>query len=136
MKKLVTLLSSLFLALALYGGSGKVADISHADLQAAISKKAVTVLDVNGSDSFAEGRIPGAIDFSANGKKLAALLPKDKNALIVAYCGNEYCNAYQAAASAAVRPSGGQARTWWPGSASTSRSTGSRSPSTSTCRRG
>jgi rhodanese-related sulfurtransferase len=33
---------------------------------------------------------------------IAALLPKDKNALIVAYCGNEYCNAYQAAASAAV----------------------------------
>ena len=102
MKKLVTLLSSLCLALAVYAGSGKVADISHADLQAAITKKAVTVLDVNGSDSFAEGRIPGAIDFSANGKKLAALLPKDQNALIVAYCGNEYCNAYQAAASAAV----------------------------------
>ncbi len=84
MKKLVTLLSSICLSLAVYAGSGKVADISHADLQAAISKKAVTVLDVNGSDSFAEGRIPGAIDFSANGKKLAALLPKDKNALIVA----------------------------------------------------
>ncbi len=102
MNKLVTLLSSLCLVLAVYAGAGKVAEISHADLQAAITKKAVTVLDVNGSDSFAEGRIPGAIDFSAHGEKLAALLPKDKNALIVAYCGNEHCNAYQAAASAAL----------------------------------
>ena len=97
-----SLVTSLCLAVAVYAGSGKVADISHADLQAAIAKKAVTVLDVNGSDSFAEGRIPGAIDFSANGKKLAALLPKDKSALVVAYCGNEHCSAYQAAASAAV----------------------------------
>lgn len=102
MKKLIILLSALCLAVAVYAGSGKVPDISHADLQAAIAKKTVTVLDVNGSDSFAEGRIPGAIDFSANGKKLAALLPKDKNALVVAYCGNEQCSAYQAAASAAV----------------------------------
>jgi rhodanese-related sulfurtransferase len=102
MKKLITLLSSLCLTLAAYAGSGKVADISHADLQAAIAKKAVTVLDVNGSESFAEGRIPGAIDFTASEKKLAALLPKDKSALVVAYCGNEHCSAYQAAASAAV----------------------------------
>jgi rhodanese-related sulfurtransferase len=102
MKKLITLLTSLCLAVAVYAGSGKVASISHADLQAAIAKKAVTVLDVNGSESFTEGRIPGAIDFSANGKKLAALLPKDKNALVVAYCGNEHCSAYQSAASAAV----------------------------------
>jgi len=102
MKKLITLISSLCLAVAVYAGSGKVPDISHADLQAAVAKKAAVILDVNGSDSFAEGRIPGAIDFVANQKKLAALLPKDKNALVVAYCGNEQCTAYQAAASAAV----------------------------------
>ena len=102
MKKLVLLLSSLCLAVGLYAASGKVADISHAELQAAIAKKAVTVLDVNGSDSFAEGRIPGAIDFIANQAKLASLLPKDKNALVVAYCGNEQCSAYRAAASAAL----------------------------------
>lgn len=102
MKKLITLLISLCLALAVYAGSGKVSDISHADLQAAIAKKSAVILDVNGSDSYAEGRIPGAIDFIANQQKLAALLPKDKNALVVAYCGNEQCTAYQAAASAAV----------------------------------
>lgn len=102
MKKLLTLLTSLCLAVAVYAGSGKVPDISHADLQAAIAKKSVVVLDVNGSDSYAEGRIPGSIDYVANQKKLAALLPKDKSALVVAYCGNEQCTAYQAAASAAV----------------------------------
>ena len=102
MKKLFALVSSFLLAAALFANTGKVPDISHADLQAAIAKKSAVILDVNGSDSFKEGRIPGAIDYIANEAKLAALLPKDKKALIVAYCGNEYCSAYQAAASAAV----------------------------------
>lgn len=102
MKKLVSLILSLGFAAAVFAASGKVPDISHADLQTAIAKKSVTVLDVNGTDSFKEGRIPGAIDYIANKEKLASLLPKDKAALVVAYCGNEYCTAYQAAASAAV----------------------------------
>ncbi len=102
MKKLITLLSTLCLAVAVYAAPGKIADISHTELQAAIAKKAVTVLDVNGSDSFAEGRIPGAIDYIAHKAKIAALLPKDKSALVVAYCGNEQCTAYRAAADAAV----------------------------------
>ena len=33
------------------------------------------------------GHIPTAIDFSSNGKALAKLLPKDKNTLVVSYCG-------------------------------------------------
>ncbi len=102
MKTLTALFTSLCLAVSAFAGSGKVADISHADLEKAIAAKNVTVLDVNGTDSFKQGRIPGAIDFTANETKLASLLPKDKNALIVAYCGNEYCNAYQSAASAAI----------------------------------
>ncbi|MBM3854777.1 MAG: rhodanese-like domain-containing protein, partial [Verrucomicrobia bacterium] len=63
----------------------------------------VTLLDVNGTESHREGRIPGAIDFSAHEARLAAVLPKDKHALVVAYCGNEYCNAYETAAQAAIR---------------------------------
>jgi len=98
-------LSALLLTLGLTGlalaASSKFAAISHQDLVAAIAAKQVTLLDVNGTDSFQEGRIPGAIDFTAQEKKLAALLPKDKQALIVAYCGNEYCGAYMAAAAAA-----------------------------------
>ncbi len=102
MKKLISLFVSLCVAATAFAASGKVATISHADLQKAIAAKTVTVLDVNGTDSFKEGRIPGAIDFTANEAKLAALLPKDKKALIVAYCGNEHCTAYQSAASAAL----------------------------------
>ena len=102
MKKIIALVSSLLLAAALFANTGKVPDITQVDLQNAIAAKTVTVLDVNGTDSLKEGRIPGAIDYIANEAKLAALLPKDKKALIVAYCGNEYCTAYQAAASAAV----------------------------------
>ncbi len=102
MKKFVSLLLTLGLAAAAFAGSGKVPDIAHADLQKAITAKSATILDVNGSDSFKEGRIPGAIDFVAQQAKLASLLPKDKNALVVAYCGNEHCSAYQSAASAAL----------------------------------
>lgn len=101
MKLFTTLLLALGFAGAVFAGSSKFAAIPHAELQAAIAAKTVTVLDVNGSDSFKEGRIPGAIDYIAQKKKLAALLPKQKDALIVAYCGNEYCNAYLAAATAA-----------------------------------
>jgi rhodanese-related sulfurtransferase len=42
--------------------------------------------------------VPTAIDFDAAGDKLAAQLPKDKGALVVAYCGGPSCGAYKAAA--------------------------------------
>jgi len=91
----------LLAATVLAASAQKVPAISHADLQSAIKAGTVTLLDVNGSDSFKEGRIPGAIDFIAQKSRLAAVLPKDKQALVVAYCGNEYCSAYLAAATAA-----------------------------------
>lgn len=102
MKFLTTLLAVLGFAGVALAGSGKVPAISHNELQAALAAKQVTVLDVNGTDSFQEGRIPGAIDYVAQKAKLAALLPKDKGALVVAYCGNEHCSAYLAAATAAI----------------------------------
>lgn len=102
MKKLIALLCSLALATAVFAG-GKFAEISHDELQAAIASNSVTVIDVNGSKSFEKGRIPGAIDFAANKDRLAELLPADKSALIVAYCGNERCSAYRNAAIAAEK---------------------------------
>ena len=102
MKKLVALLSSLLLATAAFAGSAKVADISQAELQAAIAAKSAVILDVNGSDSFKAGHIPGAIDYIANKAQLASLLPANKDALVVAYCGSPACHAYAAAADAAV----------------------------------
>lgn len=100
------ILSILLIAVGLVGTafakSAKVPTISHDELKAAVSSQSVTLLDVNGTESFKEGRIPGAIDFIAKEKEIAAVLPKDKNALIVAYCGNEYCPAYLAAATMAM----------------------------------
>ena len=83
--------------------AGEVANISHAALVKAVNAKKVVLLDVNGSESYKAGHIPGALDFSAVGNNLAAKLPADKGALIVAYCGNEYCGAYKAGATAAMK---------------------------------
>ena len=102
MKKLITLLSMLSIAVSAFAGPAKIADITHADLQAAIAAKSVAILDVNGSESFAEGHIPGAIDFETAKAKLAAVLPKDKATLVVAYCGSPMCSAYRAGANAAL----------------------------------
>ena len=69
--------------------------ISVDDLDAAINAGTVTILDVNGSDSYSEGHIPGAIDFEASEVSLKDALPEDKNALIVAYCGGPLCPSYK-----------------------------------------
>ena len=83
-----------------FAADHKFADISQADLAAAIKAKTVVVIDVNGTDSFKSGHIPTAIDFDAKGKEIASALPADKGALVVAYCGNENCSAWKSAASA------------------------------------
>ena len=80
-----------------------VPDISLADLKQAIADKAVTLLDCNGSASYAKGHIPGAIDFETAKTALADKLPKDKTALVVAYCGGPSCGAYKAGAEAASK---------------------------------
>ena len=76
--------------------------ISLDDLQAAIKDQKVTLIDANGNDSWQNGHIPGAINLAAHDKDLATLLPKDKGALIVAYCGGPGCEAYHQGADAAV----------------------------------
>ena len=99
MKQLLTIFCTMALAVCAYAGS--FPDISLADLKAAIANKSATIIDVNGTASYKEGHIPGAIDFTATQKDLAAKLPADKGSLIVAYCGNEHCGAYARAAEAA-----------------------------------
>ena len=101
MKKLLTLLAAATIALTVW--AGEYPDISIKDLKAAIEAKKVTVLDANGTDTWKKNHVPGAIDFAANEKKLASVLPKDKNALLVAYCANPKCTAYQSAAKAAEK---------------------------------
>ena len=80
----------------------EVPSISQVALTKAIADKTATVIDVNGSASYKEGHIPSAIDF-ASVKDFKAALPADKSALVVAYCGNEYCGAYKQAAEAAMK---------------------------------
>jgi len=93
------------IAVAILGASittaGEYPDFSVEKLHSAIKKKDVTVIDVNGPVYYKKGHIPGAIDYTANKEKLAKLLPKEKNALIVAYCGGPSCSAYTKAAKAA-----------------------------------
>ena len=83
--------------------AGKYASISHEELKQAVADNTATIIDVNGSKSYAAGRIPGAIDFAKHKDNLAAALPADKDALIVAYCGSPSCGAYARAAEAAVK---------------------------------
>lgn len=102
MKKLLTLIASGLIA-ATCAFAGEFPDISISEVKALAKSHKAVIIDVNGSESYAKGHVPGALDFSAIEGKLAATLPADKNALIVAYCGGPKCSAYQAAAKAAQK---------------------------------
>ncbi len=99
MKRLIATSAIALLAVAAFAGS--YPEIKMSELKSAIASGKVTLIDVNGTQSWKEGHIPGAIDFASNKDKLASVLPKDKDALIVAYCGGPMCQAYQQAAKAA-----------------------------------
>ncbi len=101
--KTLFLVALLACAAALTGADHGVPDISHADLLTAVKAKSAVVIDVNGSDSYKEGHIPGALDWQAVKGDLAKSLPADKSTLIVAYCSNEKCGAYKSAAEAATK---------------------------------
>lgn len=99
MKKALAFLVAAFIAIPAF--AAEFPDISIKELKDAIAAKKVTVIDVNGSGSYAKGHVPSAIDYATVSKDLASKLPADKGALVVAYCGGPSCNAYQKAAKAA-----------------------------------
>ena len=99
MKKMIAALAVLLVASGVYAGD--FPDITVSEVKGALQAKQITLIDVNGSDSWKAGHIPGAIDFATSKEKLASLLPQDKGSLIVAYCGGPSCGAYAAAAKAA-----------------------------------
>lgn len=101
MKKLLALVAALTMTSLVF--AAEYPDISIKELKKAIAEKSVTVIDVNGTESWEKGHIPTAIDFEGQSGKLAKLLPTDKNALVVAYCGGPKCMAYKEAAKAAQK---------------------------------
>lgn len=102
MKKIFALLVTAFAAASVYAAN-PFPEISVADVNAAVGSKSAVIIDVNGTDSYNAGHVPGALNYDAIQNKLAANLPKDKNALIVAYCANPKCGAYAKAAMAAKK---------------------------------
>ena len=101
MKKIISLLAVALCAIT--AQAGEFPDISVAEVKAAVESKKATIIDVNGSDSFKAGHVPGAVDFQATKGDLAKVLPADKSALVIAYCGGPTCGAYAAAAEAAKK---------------------------------
>ena len=101
MKKFIVLIALSLFSTSLF--AGEFPDISIKELQKAIKDGKVAVIDVNGATTYKKGHIPTAISFASNGKDLSKHLPKDKNTLVVAYCGGPGCRAYQRGAKAAAK---------------------------------
>src|SRR4051812_5269967 len=100
MKKLLCFLA----VTALFGiraFAGEFPDITIPEVKKAIAEGKATIIDVNGTQSYQKGHVPGAKDFATVSSNLAKTLPSDKNALVIAYCGGPSCNAYTKAANAA-----------------------------------
>jgi rhodanese-related sulfurtransferase len=101
MKKLFASVIALGFAASVY--AAEFPTITIDGLKTAMSSQKIVLLDANGTESWQSGHIPGAIDFIAQKDKLASVLPQDKEALVVAYCGSPQCPAYRAAAEAAKK---------------------------------
>jgi rhodanese-related sulfurtransferase len=101
MKKLIALMATALFAASVY--AGEFADISPTDVLSAANAKSAVIIDANSPDSYKAGHVPGALSYAAIKGDLAASLPADKNALIIAYCGNPHCGAYLQAAKAAQK---------------------------------
>jgi len=101
MKKLMVTLAALLLVGSVFGA--EFPEVSIKEVKALVAAKKAVIIDVNGTESFKEGRVPGALAYEAIQDKLIRVLPADKNALIIAYCGNPRCKAYLEAARAAAK---------------------------------
>ena len=101
MKNIIAFLATVVIAVSAY--AGEFPDVSITEVRTLAESKKAVIIDVNGTESYKKGRVPGALDFAAIKGKLADVLPKDKNTPIVAYCGGPKCKAYQSAATAAEK---------------------------------
>lgn len=76
-------------------------EVGFRELNEIIAAKSATIIDVNSPKTYQAGHVPGAINFYANQEKLASMLPENKDALIIAYCGSATCSAWMDGANAA-----------------------------------
>ena len=101
MKKAIIFLATVAMAASVM--AAEFPDVSIKEVRELSESKKAVIIDVNGTESYNKGHVPGALNFAAVKDDLASKLPKDKNTPIVAYCGNPRCQAYQAAAKAASK---------------------------------
>jgi rhodanese-related sulfurtransferase len=76
-------------------------EVSLDELKKIITDKSATLIDANGESTYKKGHIPGAVNYAQNAKNFQVVLPKDKGALVIAYCGGPLCTAWEDAAKAA-----------------------------------
>ena len=82
----------------------KFGEVSIKEVQDALAKNAVTVIDANGIGKYDTGHIAGSLHFaSMEPEVLAKALPEDKAALIVTYCAGPTWNAWKKVAVAAKK---------------------------------
>jgi rhodanese-related sulfurtransferase len=89
---------SIFVSMPAVAESALAPEVSLDELKSLVAKKGATLIDANGEKMYKEGHVPGAIHFESSKAKLATVLPADKNALVVAYCGGPLCTAWEDAA--------------------------------------
>ena len=69
-------------------------EVSYEELTNLIKEKSTFIVDANKKKTYKSGHIPGAISYVKAGKKLNKKLPKDKNALVIVYCGSSECTGW------------------------------------------
>ena len=77
--------------------------IKKAELKEVSDRQSAFIVDVNSKESFQKVHVPGAVHFESHRQDFAQMLPKDKDSLIVAYCGGVKCGAWKMAAEEACK---------------------------------
>ena len=101
MKKLLALVAFFYSSFA--AASPLASMVTSQELDKLIATKVAVIVDANSKETYDKGHIPGAISYSKNEKNFISMLPADKSTLIVAYCGNPKCTAWEFPAKAAQK---------------------------------
>ncbi len=78
-------------------------EVSLGEMQQLVRSRSAVLLDCNGSDSYREGHLPGALDYDAHYSRLSQVLPRNRQVPVVVYAGGPFSTAYLAGAQAVQR---------------------------------